>query len=120
MAAALGEPHGLRITLILPAGSPHASRARDDADGQASAAAAEETPDLWRLHKDLEPGRCIECGEPPAASRHLPGIDGKHRRETNYDDSLVPADGRWYRYECPAQHWWISAPVFKTVPPIIF
>ena len=25
MAAALGEPHGLRIRLILPAGSPHAS-----------------------------------------------------------------------------------------------
>jgi K+-sensing histidine kinase KdpD len=39
MAAALGEPHGPRITLILPAGSPHASRATDDADRQAGAAA---------------------------------------------------------------------------------
>ena len=25
-------------------------------------------------------------------------------------------DGRWSRYEYPGQHWWISAPVFKTVP----
>lgn len=32
------------------------------------------TPDLWRLHKDLDPGRCIECGQPPVTSRHLPGI----------------------------------------------
>ena len=32
-----GEPHGLRITLILPTGSPHASQARDDAEGQADA-----------------------------------------------------------------------------------
>ena len=47
VAAALGEPHGLRITLILPAGSPHASRAADDADGQAGAA-AEETTSLAR------------------------------------------------------------------------
>lgn len=47
VAAALGEPHGLRITLILPAGSPHASRATDDADGQAGAA-AEETTSLAR------------------------------------------------------------------------
>ena len=43
MAAALGEPHGLRIRLILPAGSPHASRATDDADRQAGAAAEETT-----------------------------------------------------------------------------
>ena len=32
-----GEPHGLRVTLILPTGSPHASQARDDAEGQADA-----------------------------------------------------------------------------------
>jgi hypothetical protein len=43
LAAVPVEPHGLRITLILPAGSPHASRARDDADGQADAAAEETT-----------------------------------------------------------------------------
>ena len=43
VAAAPGEPHGLTITLILPTGSPHASRARDDADGQADAAAEETT-----------------------------------------------------------------------------
>ena len=43
MAAALGEPHGLRITLILPAGSPHASPATHDADRQAGAAAEETT-----------------------------------------------------------------------------
>jgi two-component system, OmpR family, sensor kinase len=43
VVAAPGEPHGLRITLILPTGSPHASRARDGADGQADAT-DEETP----------------------------------------------------------------------------
>jgi two-component system OmpR family sensor kinase len=43
VAAAPGEPHGLTITLILPTGSPHASRVRDDADGQADAAAEETT-----------------------------------------------------------------------------
>ena len=32
---ALGEPHGLRVTLILPTGSPHAFRGRDDADAVA-------------------------------------------------------------------------------------
>jgi len=26
------------------------------------------TPDLWRLHKDLDPGHCIECGQLLAAS----------------------------------------------------
>ncbi len=43
VAATPGEPHGLRVTLTLPVGSAHASRARDNADGQANAAAAEET-----------------------------------------------------------------------------
>jgi two-component system OmpR family sensor kinase len=43
VTAGPGEPHGLRITLILPTCSPHASRARDDADGQVDAAAAEDT-----------------------------------------------------------------------------
>ena len=41
VAAALGDPHGLRITLILPTGSPHSSQARDDAERQADAAATE-------------------------------------------------------------------------------
>lgn len=35
--------------------------------------------------------------EDVAPSRaHLPWNDGKHRRCTNFDDSLVPADGRWF------------------------
>jgi two-component system OmpR family sensor kinase len=43
VAAAPGEPHGLRITVILPTGSPHAAGAPDDADGQADAVAEETT-----------------------------------------------------------------------------
>ena len=73
-------------------------------------------PDLWRLSNGLEADRCPYCGQPPVASRYLQDIEGKHRRCTNGDDELVPADGRWYRYECPAQHWWISAPAFKKAP----
>jgi two-component system OmpR family sensor kinase len=43
VAATAREPHGLRITLTLPTGSPHASRARGGADRQVDAAAAEKT-----------------------------------------------------------------------------
>ena len=43
VAAMAGEPHGLRIILTLPMGSPHASLAREDPDGQVDTAAVEET-----------------------------------------------------------------------------
>jgi two-component system, OmpR family, sensor kinase len=43
VAAMAGEPHGLRIILTLPMSSPHASLAREDADGQVDTAAVEET-----------------------------------------------------------------------------
>lgn len=75
------------------------------------------SPDAWRLSNGLDADQCPYCGKAPIASEHLPWNDGKHRRCTNFDDSLVPADGRWFRYQCPDQHWWISAPCFVTVEP---
>lgn len=82
-------------------------------NGQAS------EPDLWRVSNGIEADSCPECRQPPTSQVHLPWNDGKHRRNTNCDDSLVPSDGRWYRYECPDGHWWVSAPSFTTVSPII-
>ena len=73
-------------------------------------------PDNWHLTAGVTAGHCPYCGQPPTSSQHLPGIDGKYRQITSrgrYD--LVPADGRWHRYQCPGQHWWISAPAFKKV-----
>jgi predicted Zn-ribbon and HTH transcriptional regulator len=72
------------------------------------------SPDDWRLANDLEPDRCPRCGKPPIEERHLPWNDGKHRRTASFED-LVPADGRWYRYDCSAGHWWISSPCLVTL-----
>lgn len=77
--------------------------------GQAS------NPDLWRLSNGIEADACPGCQQPPVEEVQLPWNDGKHRRQTNFDDSLVPSDWRWYRYQCPDGHWWISTPSFTTV-----
>lgn len=72
-------------------------------------------PDHWGLTNGLEPDHCPYCGEAPVGERHLPWNDGKHYRVTGGDDKLVPADGRWYRYQCPEEHWWISSPRLVTL-----
>ena len=70
-AAAPGEPYGLRITLILPTGSRPASRARDDADGQADATAEETTAPAGTL----VPPAVAQLPR-PAAGRDLRSGDG--------------------------------------------
>lgn len=71
-------------------------------------------PDHWGLTNGLEPDHCPYCGQAPVSEQHLPWNDGKHHRVTGGDDVLVPADGRWYRYRCPEEHWWISSPCLVT------
>ena len=72
-------------------------------------------PDMWLLGNGTSAELCPYCRRPPTQSTHLPWNDHKHRRCSNSDDNLVPADGRWYRFECAAEHWWISAPVFVEI-----
>jgi len=76
------------------------------------------TPGRWDLSRGLSADQCPYCAQPPIGRQHLPDIDGKHRMIGGPSTILVPADGHWYRYHCPGQHWWISAPAFTTVPAV--
>jgi hypothetical protein len=58
-------------------------------------------PDAWRLPNANEAGRSLQNGGAPVNETHLPWNDGKHRRYTNFDSSLVPADGRWTGTSAP-------------------
>lgn len=76
------------------------------------------SPDSWLVPRAAEPDCCPHCGSAPTGYPvHLPWNDRKHRRRNHIEGRLVPADGCWYRYQCPNEHWWVSAPEFITVEP---